>query len=78
MKICKLKPDKNKCYGCLDYQIDHNLWLNCNLCDLMDNKDYELIKEKCSFLFFKYSLVMIDGKKIRVDRERIYDIREVD
>ena len=76
MKVCKLKPDINKCLDCLDYQITHGVYFECERCDKRDDTYYEIIKENKTLFGKRYVVIKKNGKEVKVKADRIYDVKE--
>ena len=77
MKICKLKPEYNKCCDCLDNQIKNSIVLSCQECLLKDNRSYEIVKEGWNLFFGKYVVILKDDEYIKIKKNRVYDIKEI-
>lgn len=70
--ICKVKPDYNQCHLCLESQIEND--------DIFDCKDCELNDIYYEIMYMTDDYVYLTGQEdpVRIQRDRIYDIKEVD
>lgn len=70
-KICKVKPDRNHCYSCIDRQLDSDTFKDCDLC-ILNQPDSELLSVGVSCFGKDYAFVLMDGviKRVSLDRVR--------
>ena len=65
MKVCKLKPDRNECFDCIDYQITYGVHYECERCSKRDNTYYEIIREGRSIFGKPYVVILKDGAEVK-------------
>lgn len=74
-KFCKVKPEANDCYNCLDKQIESNASKDCDLC-IMNQPDCELLSIGVTFFGKEYAFVLMNGVIKRVSLDRVRGIRD--
>lgn len=72
--ICKVKPDRNFCFACLDDQIDSGVYKDCSKCKLKGD-EYELVQLVPGLFGNDSAYVLKDGVITRVKLSRIYDVK---
>lgn len=73
MKACKVRPSYFQCGACLDWQMRNSMVALCDQCELA-NVVYDLM-----YMTDDYAVIMNEqGSLIRVEVERVYDIKEED
>lgn len=75
MKVCRVRPDDNACYCCIDEQIDAGIIKNCKDCP-EDPYEYQILQLGVTLLGKPYVLVLYDGKIKKVHIDRLYNVRE--
>lgn len=74
-KICKVKPDKDRCYCCIDDQIDNDVFKDCDLC-IMNQPDCELLSVGAGLFGKEYAFVLMNGVIKQVSLDRVRHIRD--
>lgn len=75
-KICKVKPDVNKCCCCIDEQISMHMYKDCSCCEHATG-NYELIDIKPGWFGKDMVYVMKDGIIKRVKLDRVFGVKYV-
>lgn len=77
MRVCRVKPDDNTCYACIDNRIDSNTFKNCKDC-WEDPYEYEILQLGVTFFGKPYAFVLHDGYIKKVPLHRLYNVREAE
>lgn len=77
MKVCKVKPDKNHCYCCIDDQIDKGIHKDCDLC-VMNQPDCEILSLGTTIFGKSYAFVLMGGKIKNVALDRVCYVRDIE
>ena len=75
MLTCRIKPDYNTCFGCIDYQIKDQTEKDCKTCDLTVGR-CDILKLGVSFFGKPYALILAGDRIKKVALDRIYDVKE--
>lgn len=73
-KVCNVKPDKDTCCSCMDYQVNEGVFKPCSACELK-NRDYELL-QLVSGIKHDYAFVLFNGTIEKVSLDRIFNVRD--